>query len=122
MNYINRSQNEIDLSVSVGDSYYEGQLMHIFLDNFHQGGKYIAQISSHQEELRREEKLTNQNFLSITSIQTDYLNLSSSSCSGRNNERANLAQKNARFVEVLTILQRFCFKDKKVERKSLCRW
>ena len=55
MNYINRSQNEIDLSVSVGDSYYEGQLMHIFLDNFHQGGKYIAQISSHQEELRREE-------------------------------------------------------------------
>ena len=31
--------------------------MHTFLDNFHQGGKYFAQIASHQEELRREEKI-----------------------------------------------------------------
>ena len=48
MNYINRFQNAQDLSVSVVNSYYEDQLMHIFLDNFHQGGKYIAHIASHQ--------------------------------------------------------------------------
>ena len=27
------------------------------MDNFHQGGKYSAQIASHQAELRREENL-----------------------------------------------------------------
>ena len=41
--------------VSVGYSYSEGQLMHIFLDNFHQGGKYTEQIARHQEELSKEE-------------------------------------------------------------------
>ena len=35
----------------------EDQLMHKFLDNFHQGGKYSAEIASHQAELRREENL-----------------------------------------------------------------
>ena len=40
--------------------------MHIFLDNFHQGGKYISQKASHQEELRREEKITDQKYLYIT--------------------------------------------------------
>ena len=35
--------------------------MHIFLDNFHQSGKYTAQISSHQVELRREENLLTKN-------------------------------------------------------------
>ena len=48
INYIKRFQNSQDLSVSVGTIYYENQLMHILLDKFHQGGKYIAQISSHQ--------------------------------------------------------------------------
>ena len=52
MNCIKILQNEQDLSVSVVKSYSEDQLIHIFLDNFHQGGKYIAQIASHQEELR----------------------------------------------------------------------
>ena len=52
--------------------------MHIFLDNFHKGGKYTAQIASHQEELRREEKFTDQKYLSIKSLQTDYLNIDSS--------------------------------------------
>ena len=60
INYIKRFQNAHDLSVSVGNSYSEVQLMHTFLDNFHQGGKYSAQIASHQEELRREEKFTDQ--------------------------------------------------------------
>ena len=49
------------LSVSVGNQYSEDQLMHTFLDNFHQGGKYSTQISSHQAELRRKEKFTDKN-------------------------------------------------------------
>ena len=49
--------------------------MHIFMVNFHQGGKYSARISSHQAELRREENFTDQKYLSISSLQTDYLNL-----------------------------------------------
>ena len=57
MNYIKRFQNAQDLSVSVGNSYSKYQLMHTFLDNFHQGGKYSAQVASHQAELRREKKL-----------------------------------------------------------------
>ena len=35
--------------------------MHTFLDNFHQGGKYSAQIAIHQAELRIEENFTDQN-------------------------------------------------------------
>ena len=54
INYINIFQNAHALSVSVRNSYSEDQLMHTFLDNFHQGGKYSAQIASHQAELRRE--------------------------------------------------------------------
>ena len=37
INYIKRFQNSHALSVSVVYSYYEDQLMHTFLDNFHQG-------------------------------------------------------------------------------------
>ena len=68
MNYIKRFQNAQDLSVSVGNTYSEDQLMHTFLDNFHQGGKYSAQIASHQVELRREENFTDQKSLSISSL------------------------------------------------------
>ena len=57
------------------DRYYEYQLIRIFLDNFRQGVKYTAQIESHQAELRREEIITDQKYLSITSLQTDYLNI-----------------------------------------------
>ena len=78
--------------------------MHIFLYNFHQGRKCIAQIASHQAGLRREEKCTEQKYLSVTSLQTNYLNLDISSGSGTNNKRENLVQKNTLFVEVLTIL------------------
>ena len=56
-NYIKRFQNAHALSVLVGKIYSEDQLMHKILDNFQQGGKYSAQIASHQAELRREEKL-----------------------------------------------------------------
>ena len=65
INYIKRFQNVHALSVSVGNIYYEDQLMHTFLDNFHQGGKYSAQIASDQEELRREETFTDQKSLNI---------------------------------------------------------
>ena len=55
INYIKRFQNAHASSVLVGNIYSEDQLMHTFLDNFHQGGKHSAQTSSQQEELRREE-------------------------------------------------------------------
>ena len=61
MNYIKILQNENTLSVSVQNNYSEYQLMHIFLDNFHQGGTYSAQITSHQVELRREGNLLTKN-------------------------------------------------------------
>ena len=57
INYIKILQNAHALSVSVGNVYSYDQLMHTFLDNFHQGGKYSAQIASHQAELRREKIL-----------------------------------------------------------------
>ena len=67
----------------MGNSYYEYQLIYSFLDNFQQGGKYTAQIASHQDKLRREKKITDQKYLSITSLQTDYLNLGVSSGYGK---------------------------------------
>ena len=45
MDYIKKFQNVQNLSVSVGNSYSEDQLMHIDLDNFHQSGEYTAQNS-----------------------------------------------------------------------------
>ena len=62
------------------------------MDNFHQGGKYTAQIASHNAELRREGKFTDQKSLSISYLQTEYLSLDRGSGSGRNNERANPVQ------------------------------
>ena len=38
INYIKIFHNAHTLSVSVGNSYCEDQLMHTFMDNFHQGG------------------------------------------------------------------------------------
>ena len=65
INYIKRFQNTQALSVSVGNSYSEDQIMHTFLDNFQQRGKYPAQLASHQAELRREEKYPDQKCLNI---------------------------------------------------------
>ena len=97
INFIKRFQNAHALSDYVGNRYSEYQLMHTFLDNFHQGGKYSAQIASHQAELRRDEKFTDQKSLNISSLQTDYLNLESSSGSGRNSERAHYVQTKCTF-------------------------
>ena len=49
--------------------------MHILLDNFHQGRKYSAQISSHQAELRSVEFFADQKSLSISYLKNDYLNI-----------------------------------------------
>ena len=86
MNYIKILQNAQTLSVSVENNCSEDQLMHTFLDNFHQGDKYSDQIAINQAELRREENFTDQKYLSISSLQTGYLNLYSSSGCGRNSE------------------------------------
>ena len=74
--------------------------MHIFLDNFHQGGKYIAHIASHQEELRREENVTDQKYLFITYVHTYYLNIYIGSGYRRNRERENIAQTKCTFCGV----------------------
>ena len=41
INYIKIFQNAQTLSFSVGNTYSEDQLMHTFLDNFHQGGNIL---------------------------------------------------------------------------------
>ena len=83
MHYINIFQHAQALSVSVGNNYSEDQLMHIFLENFHQGGKYSALLANHQGEFWMEGNFTNQKYLSISSLQTDYLNLDNSSYCGK---------------------------------------
>ena len=81
-----RIQNAQALSVSVGNNYSEDQLMHIFMDNFIQGGKYSDQIVSHQAELRREGETTDQKYLSISYLHTEYLNLYRISGCDKNSE------------------------------------
>ena len=78
------------MSVTLGNTYSEDKLMHIFLDNLHQGGKYSAQISSHYAELSREGTFNDQKYLSISSLQNEYLHLNSSSGCEKNSERENL--------------------------------
>ena len=117
-NYIKRFQNAHALSVSVGNSYSEDQIMHTFLDNFHQGGKYSAQIASHQVELRREETFTDQQSLNISSLQTDYLNLDSSSGSGRNSERAHAVQKKCTFCGGNNHSAEKCFRRIRKEKEK----
>ena len=47
VNYIKIFQNAEALSVSIVIFYEEDQLMHTFMDYFHQVGRYSAQIASH---------------------------------------------------------------------------
>ena len=60
------------------------------MDSFRRSGKYSAQIASHKAEIRREGGFTDQGYLSISSLQTDYINIYSSSGSDKNSERENL--------------------------------
>ena len=83
---------------------------HKFLDNFYQGGKYSAQIASHQAELRREEKITDQKSLNISSLQTDYLNIDSSLGYIRNSERAHAFQTKCTFCGGNNNSAEKCFK------------
>ena len=62
------------------------------MDNFHQGGKYSAQIAIHQSELRIEETFTDQKSLFISSLQNGYLKFYSNSGCGRNSESENIVQ------------------------------
>ena len=92
ISYIKRFQNAHASSVLVGNSYSEDQLMHTFLYKFEQDGKYSDQITSHQAELRREEKFIDKKSLKISSLQTDDLNIDSRSGFDRDSERAHDAQ------------------------------
>ena len=92
--------------------------MHIFLDNFHQGGKYSDQKDSHQEESRREETFTDQKSLSILSLHTDYLNIDSSSSFGRNSERANTVQTKCTFCGRVNHSAEKCFKRIRQEKEK----
>ena len=94
--------------------------MHIFLDNFHQGGKYSAQIASHQAELRKEETFTDQKYLSILSLQTDYINLDSRSGCGKNSERSNIVQKKCTFCGSDNHSAEKCFKRMRKEKGNSC--
>ena len=97
--------------------------MHTFLDNFQQGGKYSAQIASHQVGLRREEKFTNQKSLIISSLQTYYLNIDSSSGFGMNSERAHAVQTKCTFCGGNNHSAEKCFKSIRQEKeKILCDW
>ena len=91
-------------------------MMHSFLDNFHQGGKYSAQIASHQAELRREENFTDEKSLNISSLQTDYLNLDSRSGFGRNSERTNTVQTKCTFYGGTNHFAEKCFKSIRQEK------
>ena len=84
--------------------------MHTFLDNFHQGGKYSAQIANPLSELRREEKLTDQKSLNISSLQTDHLNLDISSGSSRNSEIVHAVQTKCTFYGGNNDSTEKCFK------------
>ena len=52
--YIRIFQNSNALMISVGNIYFEDQLMYIFFDNIHKWGTYFANIDRHQEKFRRE--------------------------------------------------------------------
>ena len=91
--------------------------MHTFLDNFHQGGKYSAQIAIHQAELRREEKFTDKKSLNISSLQTDYLNFDGRSGFGRNSERAHAIQTKCTFCGGNNNSAEKCFKRIRKEKE-----
>ena len=95
--------------------------MHTFLDNFYQSGKYSAQLDSHQEKLRREEKNPDQKCLNISSLQTDYLNLDNSvSGSSKHNERAYSVHKTCTFCGLNNHCAENIFKRIRQEKEKDC--
>ena len=70
--------------------------------------------------MRREEKCTDQKPLNISSLQTDYLNLDSSSGFGRDSERTNDVQTECTFCGGVNHSAEQCFKSIiKEKEKSL---
>ena len=118
MKYTKRFQNAQALSVSVENTYSEDQLMHTFLNDFHQYRKYSAQKASHQAELRREEKFIDQKYLFISSLQTDYIILDISSGCGRNSERAKTVHTKCTFREGANHSSEKCFKRIRKEKEK----
>ena len=57
INNIKRFHNAKALVISIVNIYTEDHIMHTFLENFYQSGKYSAQIASHQAESRIEERI-----------------------------------------------------------------
>ena len=104
----------------MGNSYSEDQLMHTFLNNLQQGGKYSAQIASHHAELRRDEKLTDQKSLEISSLQTDYIDSDISSGFGRDSERAHANQTECTFCRGVNHSTEQCFKRMRKEKEKAC--
>ena len=92
--------------------------MHTFLDNCQEGGKYSAQIASHQAELRREEKFTDKKSLNISSIQTDYISLDSSSVFDRDSEREHDVQTECTFCGGINHSAEQCFKRIRKEKEK----
>ena len=91
------------------------------MDNFHQVRKYSTQIASHQAELRREEIFTDQKYLSISSIQADYLNLSSRSGCGKIGRQQILFRQSVLFLEVPNILNKNVSKGSEKKRENIVR-
>ena len=103
----------------LGNSYAEDQIMHTFLDNFHQSGKYSAQLASHNAELRREEMYPDQRCLNISSLQTEYLNLDNSNLgSSKHNEKANSAKTKCTYCELSNHSVETCFKKIRKEKEK----
>ena len=93
--------------------------MHTFLDNFHQNGKYSAQLASHQAELRREEKYPDQKCLNISSLQTEYLNLNNSVLgSSKHNEKSNSAKAKCTYFGLSNHSVGKCFKKIRKENEK----
>ena len=118
MNYIKRFQNSHALSIYVGNSYPEDQMMHTFLDKFHQCGKYSARIANYQVELRREDTFTDQKSLDISSLHTYSLNLDSSTGFGRNSEIENTVQTKCTFCGGVNNSAEKCFKRIRQEKEK----
>ena len=62
INFIKRFHNSKPLEISVGDSFYEYQLMRNFLDNLQPDGRYSSHIAIHQSELSRQTKFVDKNY------------------------------------------------------------
>ena len=116
INYIKIFQNAHTLSVSVGDSYSEDQMMHKFLDNLHQVFKIFCSNSQPPGRVKEKNVFTDQKYLSISSLQTNYLNLGSSPGFGKIVKEKTLFRKSAPFVEVLITLRKIL--SKRSDRKK----